>query len=563
MLRRVLVSARYCAFLLAVLVGVTAVIHRRWLRLVTPAEFIADRRPLPCCDAGMMARIGRLDPPRPGSFQVMPLEKQKEVIRVGCFGDSFTFGHETGGGLDFPAQLERALRAHGAGHVEVVNFGNTGFGFHQMHIMAELVAPRFDVDLAVFVPMLAYWWARDGTFALWRPPSPSLSIHGRYVLDGMGVRLVDPVGTTEAEQFHAYTRFLTPFRYLRYDREAPAFLQAWLPLRRALRNPFVYASDYELSEGYRRLFRRQLDGPPSVVLDPLGGVAELLEQPRDPRRRLLRVEVPERFPYLAPQTHWSPWGNRLVASYALRAFDVSSATEVEVLETSVDAQAPETESERPIAAHDDARVLLADRATGGIYRYETGRWETPRMARLPPETAALVGIAAPGQPLVDALFIPLAARPTATEVTAEVEGTGTRQPLAPRLRWVADGVARLNLCNGEALAALAGTKVAGRCVVPVPWDTQRSPRPIVIRLGDHELVTIDAGVLGVVIRPAGTYYKLRADGDLPVDPATFPERGEIGLALSANGTTVEHVPLGRFHRTTRPLSVDFPRLPVH
>jgi hypothetical protein len=215
-----------------------------------------------------------------------------------------------------------------------------------------------------------------------------------------------------------------------------------------------------------------------------------------------------------------------------------------------------------VAAHDDARVLLADRATGAIYRFETGRWETARMARLPAETAALVGLAAPGQPLVDATFIPYAARPTATAVTAEVEGSGTRHPLPVRLRWVADGVARLDLCDGRALEAAAGTKVAGRCVVPVPWDTQRPPRIMVIRLGDDELTTIDAGVLGVVIRPRGTYYKMRPDGDLAVDPATFPERGEIGLVLSAKGVTVEHVPLGRFHRTTRPLSVEFPPLAV-
>jgi hypothetical protein len=510
----------------------------------------------------MLARLGQIDPPRPGSFQVTPLEKQKDVVRVGCFGDSFTFGHETGDGLDFPAQLELALHAHGAGHVEVVNFGNTGFGLHQVHMMAEMVAPRFAVDVAVFAPMLGYWFYRDATFALWRPPTKSLAIHGRYVLDGAGVRLVDPVGTTEAEQFQAYTRLFTPFRYLRYDGEAPAFLLAWLPLYSRLPNPFFYRSGDEVGEGYRRLFRRQLDGPPAVLLDPLGGVKEYLEQPRDPRRHLLRVQVPERFPYLAPQNHWSPWGNRLVADQALRAFDVPSPTEVDVMETSTDPQPSETSSDRPIAAHDEARVLLADRAAGGLYRFETGRWETPRVTHLPPETAALVGLAAPGQPLVDATFVPLAARPTATQVTAEVEGTGTRQPLEVRLRWVAGGVARLDLCDGAALAAVAGTKVAGRCFVPVPWDRQRPPRPIVIRLGDDELTTVDAGVLGVVIRPKGTYYKIRADGDLAVDPATFPERGAIGLLLSAKGVAVEHVPLGRFHRTPRPLSVDFSPLPV-
>jgi hypothetical protein len=555
MRHRILVSVRYCAFLAAVLAATTAVLHWRWARSVTPAEFLPDRRPLPCCDAGMLARLGRLDPPRVGSFQVTPLEKT-HGMRIGCFGDSFTAGLEVEDGLDFPTQLARGLHAGGAAHVEVVNFGNSGFGLHQMHMMAELVAPRFGVDLAVYTPMLGYWWLRDGTFAQWQPPSETLAIHGRYVLDGDDVRLVDPVGMTEAEQFHAYTRLFTPLRYLRYDRRPPAFLQAWAPAR-TLPNPFFYGSADELRDGYRRLFRRQLDGPPSVVLDPMGGVAELLEQPRDARRHLMRVEVPERFPYLAPQNHWSPWGNRLVADYALRAFDVSASTELDIVETSADPLLPDASSERGIAAHDEARVLLADRVVGSVYRYEPGDWKTPRLSRLPAETTALVGLVAPGQPLVDALFVPLAARPATSEVTAEVDGTGTRLPVALRLRWVADGVARLNLCDGRALAPVAASLVAGRCIVPVPWDTGRPRRPILIRLGDDELATLDAGVLGVVVRPAGPYFKLRADGDLPADPASLPVKGPINLVLSAKSAVMARVPLGVFRRTTRTVSADF------
>jgi hypothetical protein len=33
---------RYCAFVLAVLAGVSAVVHWRWVRAMTPAQFIED-----------------------------------------------------------------------------------------------------------------------------------------------------------------------------------------------------------------------------------------------------------------------------------------------------------------------------------------------------------------------------------------------------------------------------------------------------------------------------------------------------------------------------------------
>jgi hypothetical protein len=562
MRRRVLACVRYLLFLAGVLAAVTVVLHWRWVRGATPARFMADRKPMPCCDVEMVARLGRLDGPRAGSFQVTPLEKRPGVIRIGCFGDSFTYGLEVAERFDFPVQLERLLHEHGASNVEVVNFGNSGFGFHQMHMMMELVAPRFAIDVAVSAPMLHFWWLRDGTFAQWPPPSETLSIHGRYVLDGDDVRLVDPVGTTEARQYRAYVGLVPPLRYLRYDRRAPAFLEAWLPVGRELPNPFFYGDANEVTETYRRLLRRQRAGPPSVLLDRGRQVASLIESDSDGRRLVLPVDVPERFPYVAPQNHWSPWGNRFVADHALRAFDVAASAAVDVIETSADAPSAAAAHERGLPPHDDVRVLLSDRVVGSAYRYEPGVWKSPRAARFPETTGALVALVAPGQPLVDALLVPLDRRPAAETVTAEVDGAGTRIPLAMAPRWVADGVARLDLCDGQALAAVAATKVAGRCIVPVPWDVQRPARAITIRLGDDELAVIDASVFGVVVRSVGPAYRLRADGDLPANPGGLPERGEIALLLSAAGAPVAHVPLGRFHRVARPIDTDMRRLPL-
>ena len=74
--------------------------------------------------------------------------------------------------------------------------------------------------------------------------------------------------------------------------------------------------------------------------------------------------------------------------------------------------------------------------------------------------------------------------------------------------------------------------------------------------------SLDASIFGVVVRSVGPAYKLRADGDVPANPAGLAEHGEIALLLSAAGAPVAHVPLGRFHRVARPLYLGTRRLPL-
>lgn len=82
----------------------------------------------------------------PGSaFGHFPRRKPAGAVRIGCFGDSFTWGDEVADGNDYPALLAALFSRAGAPHVEVLNFGNTAFGFNQTYVMREDVGRRYEL----------------------------------------------------------------------------------------------------------------------------------------------------------------------------------------------------------------------------------------------------------------------------------------------------------------------------------------------------------------------------------------------------------------------------------
>src|SRR6185436_16332037 len=84
-------------------------------------------------------------------------------------------------------------------------------------------------------------------------------IHSRYVLHGADVRRIDPLGLTQDQRFAEYFAFRPRAPYLRYDRNAPAFLLAVMPSNRTLENPFYYyrgTPDAEAQGTYAALLRR-------------------------------------------------------------------------------------------------------------------------------------------------------------------------------------------------------------------------------------------------------------------------------------------------------------------
>lgn len=81
-----------------------------------------------------------LPPSRPG------------IVRIGAFGDSFTYGEEVAPGSSYPAELAELFRKDGLENVEVVNFGNSWYGFGQTTRLWQLYASKIDLSFVLLGP---------------------------------------------------------------------------------------------------------------------------------------------------------------------------------------------------------------------------------------------------------------------------------------------------------------------------------------------------------------------------------------------------------------------------
>jgi len=57
-------------------------------------------------DPQLITRVGHFLNPMPNHFLTYPDRKEPGVYRIGCFGDSFTYGAEVEPPWDYPAQLQ-------------------------------------------------------------------------------------------------------------------------------------------------------------------------------------------------------------------------------------------------------------------------------------------------------------------------------------------------------------------------------------------------------------------------------------------------------------------------
>ncbi len=80
--------------------------------------------------------------------QLVSKEKERDVIRIGVFGDSHTFGWGADDNSSYPAVTERVLNANGR-HYEVLNFGVGGHDWSQLMHHARIHAFRFQLDVVL------------------------------------------------------------------------------------------------------------------------------------------------------------------------------------------------------------------------------------------------------------------------------------------------------------------------------------------------------------------------------------------------------------------------------
>src|SRR4029078_6817901 len=136
--------------------------------------------------------------------------KPAGVFRIGAFGDSFTYGDESGDQADFPSQLAMLLRDRGIRNVEVLNFGSSWYGFGQAFILWQDLAKKFGLDILIFGPQ-TYRPERDTRFNHTNDLAPYF-IHSRFVLEGGAIKRLDPIGSTTTEKFENYYSFLPKYQ---------------------------------------------------------------------------------------------------------------------------------------------------------------------------------------------------------------------------------------------------------------------------------------------------------------------------------------------------------------
>lgn len=554
----------YLLILAAALLAAEGLLHRRYLRATSvplpKRPFAKTVRHVP---QRTLLRLGWLDADKESSFVRFERTKRPGVVRVGCLGDSFTYGAEVGPAEDYPSLLQRLFRERGYPQVEVLNFGSGWFGFQQSFILWEDVARHFGLDYVLLGPG-TFFFGRDTTFDHSFPFTIHF-LHARYALDGPGVRLWEVVGETFEERSAAYRRLIPRWRYLRYDRRAPAFLACLLPRGRELRNPFYYRRDIkgELDEVYRRLLLRMEAGGAQVVLgSPRPDIVELgrvLGQDGLYPVDLEEVRLP---PYRAPKNHGSPAGNRLVAEQFFAVLTGRTRAALPLIRfrpLQKPGQPAARAPARNLDAYGEVTVGCED---GEPWRFvEIGRGMNIR--DLPPDALrragvrSLLALKTPGQPLSEAVFYPLGAdleegMPLVLESAKGRAVLGRVSLLRPDLQV---GVVDL----GEFLAAAKpGVNEMDAVFRVLPRGRGLLPGRVVL----------DGGVLFEALKPDRSgqvalrprlrrLLRIYAPPE-PLGAGAGRRSGLLSLRLTSRGRSSVSVPLAAWERAERGLSVAFP-----
>jgi hypothetical protein len=474
-------------------------------------------------------------------FSLFNTRKAPGVVRVGCLGDSFTAGAEVAPELDYCTLLHGLFLEAGYDQVETLNFGAGWHGFHQTFMVWERVARHYELDYVLLGPA-GFWYDRDTTFNHGGSISPYY-LHARYVVKGDGVERVDVLGEDYEDRFAAYHRFLSPLRYLRYDRNAPPFLAALLPAGRTLPNPFYYyrgTMEQEALETYRALLGLLADGRQKTALayyeKPIVDVARGLGRTN---LTVLELDPNQQFPYRAPLNHNGPLGNLLVARQFFAAL-TGRSDPVSILDA-VDLVTPVAEQIPNVPLHEYERVYVAFENSPTAVAFFGEPADTTAGFLAARGVKSLVGFKRPGESLVEAYFVPLP-----YEVTPELARRAT-VPVEP-----VTGVPGLWTLDVD---------------IPYrsPWDpvlvvsAEAAARLRELRFVAGPVVRVqpDEDNLFRVVPMQGKWVRLTASGASLVDERRLGEHGRFELVLERGGEQFR-VPVARWRR--RPLAAPGPAL---
>jgi hypothetical protein len=539
----------YILYLLGIIVAVDYALHWRRIHKIRKRERPPSDQvdTLPSVPLVTMRRLGRVLTEKRSSFVNFPVAKPPGVLRIGVFGDSHTYGQEVDETSDYPAQLAGLLEREGVGRVEVLNFGNTWYGFHQSYILWNEVGRRYGLDIVLIGPT-AFWSDRETRFNHSYDWSPYY-LHARYIAEGDSVRLIDVIGKTHGERFRAYYSFLTPSRYLRFDRGDPPFLAAALFPDRTVGNPFYYDHRPEAVEALQidtALVRRMIAAGRPIALGLydrpfLREVANAVHGLDGPTFCVAPLTQQSHFPYLAPGWHDSPAGNALTArQYA--AVLLGHPVGASIIHTGEPFGETSSTGTVGLQGISEIRVVMAGLELGSFFDVAKKYVADPRELLARGRTRSLLIVKRPGSPPTEGMFLPLpVALPGEPRLIERRWGRTRSAALAPyRLLPGASAIAVVDvpglefefrtrtLVQAGAIEPLFGSPVSGR---------------IELDLGDQPVLQGTPVGDQFELRPlAGRSYWLRGVGTRQAADLPTAGSGSIDLELRHEETRTR-VPL--------------------
>ena len=178
-------------------------------------------------------------------FKNFPFEKDRGTIRIGAFGDSYTYGAEVESYGSYPYQLQKLfMEKYPDLKVEVLNFGISGDSFQGQFFLWEMYRKKYQLDYILFGPK-GFQSIRDSSFEYHK----SLYPKSRFVLNKEGLKQVSIKGESLEEKYKNYYSLIPSSTALYYDRRPFQMLERLLPvLKEKLSNPWYYTKFSEREE---------------------------------------------------------------------------------------------------------------------------------------------------------------------------------------------------------------------------------------------------------------------------------------------------------------------------
>ena len=193
---------------------------------------------------------GRLTLPqdRFQQFLNFPAEKQKNTIRIGAFGDSYTFGDEVRKTASYPYYLQKLFyKNFPKRSVEVLNFGVSGTGLPEQFFLWDKYAKDYQLDYILLGPV-GLLSDRNTSFSFLPryPQAPK----NRFILakDSL-LKEVHIKGHNIQERFKNYYSLFPSLEALRYDKQFFKKYEALFPfLKLKIKNQLYYSKRPEEEE---------------------------------------------------------------------------------------------------------------------------------------------------------------------------------------------------------------------------------------------------------------------------------------------------------------------------